>query len=136
MKHEIKLLRLALILFVLCCTSVTYAKISYDPILIISSYNPADRKTSQTISNFMEEFRELGGKRDIIIENMNCKSFSDVKTWKDTMLEILHKYEENEKPGLIILLGQEAFVSYISIEDSAVSDIPVRSEERRVGKEW
>ena len=49
------------------------------PILIICSYNPAAHQTSVTISDYMEEYNKLGGKRDIIIENMNCKSFSEAK---------------------------------------------------------
>ena len=48
-----------------------------NPILIICSYNPAAHQTSVTISDYMEEYGKLGGKRDIIIENMNCKSFSE-----------------------------------------------------------
>ena len=46
-----------------------------NPILIICSYNPAAHQTSVTISDYMEEYGKLGGQRDIIIENMNCKSF-------------------------------------------------------------
>ena len=48
------------------------------PILIICSYNPAAHQTSVTISDYMDEYSKLGGQRDIIIENMNCKSFSAV----------------------------------------------------------
>ena len=53
------------------------------PILIICSYNPAAHQTSVTISDYMEEYSKLGGKRDIIIENMNCKSFSEAPLWKN-----------------------------------------------------
>ena len=34
------------------------------PILIICSYNPAAHQTSVTISDYMEEYSKLGGKRD------------------------------------------------------------------------
>ena len=46
------------------------------PVLIISSYNPDARQTSGNISDFMEEYHRLGGKNVIVLENMNCKSFS------------------------------------------------------------
>ena len=39
-----------------------------NPILIICSYNPAAHQTSVTISDYMEGYTKLGGKRDIIIE--------------------------------------------------------------------
>ena len=57
------------------------------PILIICSYNPAAHQTSVTISDYMEEYSKLGGKRDIIIENMNCKSFSEAPLWSGMMTQ-------------------------------------------------
>lgn len=63
------------------------------PILIICSYNPAAHQTSVTISDYMEEYNKLGGKRDIIIENMNCKSFSEAPLWSGMMTQILSKYQ-------------------------------------------
>lgn len=65
-----------------------------NPILIICSYNPAAHQTSVTISDYMEEYGKLGGQRDIIIENMNCKSFSEAPLWSDMMTQILSKYQE------------------------------------------
>ena len=53
------------------------------PILIICSYNPAAHQTSVTISDYMDEYSKLGGQRDIVIENMNCKSFSEAPLWSD-----------------------------------------------------
>lgn len=47
------------------------------PILIISSYNPDTRNTTQNISEFMEEYKRLGGTAPVIIENMNCKSLPE-----------------------------------------------------------
>ena len=38
------------------------------PILIISSYNPDTRNTTQNISEFMEEYKRLGGTAPVIIE--------------------------------------------------------------------
>ena len=96
-----------------------------NPILIICSYNPAAHQTSVTISDYMEGYTKLGGKRDIIIENMNCKSFSESPKWKGMMQQILSRYKGNERPELIILLGQEAWAAYLSQEDSLVANIPV-----------
>ena len=41
------------------------------------------------------------------------------------MQQILSRYKGNERPELIILLGQEAWAAYLSQEDSLVANIPV-----------
>ena len=96
-----------------------------NPILIICSYNPAAHQTSVTISDYMEEYGKLGGQRDIIIENMNCKSFSEAPLWSDMMTQILSKYQGEKHPGQIILLGQEAWAAYLSQRDSMQTKVPV-----------
>ncbi len=103
---------------------VGYAAQDTRSILIICSYNPAAHQTSVTISDFMDEYTRCGGKYNIKIENMNCKSFSEAPQWKGMMQQILSKYTETQRPELIILLGQEAWASYLSQEDSLVAQIP------------
>lgn len=94
-------------------------------ILIISSYNPAAHQTSLTLSDFMDEYTRLGGKFSIEIENMNCKSFSEAPHWTSMMAAILAKYEGNQTPKLIILLGQEAWAAYLSQKDVDNRRVPV-----------
>lgn len=96
-----------------------------NPILIICSYNPAAQQTSVTVSDYMEEYGNLGGKRDIIIENMNCKSFSESPLWSGVMTQILSKYRGEKLPAQIILLGQEAWAAYLSQRDSVRVKVPV-----------
>ena len=95
------------------------------PVLIISSYNPDSRQTSHNISNFMEEFQRLGGTCGVELENMNCKSFSESPLWKTRMAGILSKYRDTKEPSLVILIGQEAWAAYLSLEDSVRGDVPV-----------
>ena len=114
-----------LILFISVLFSGAYANTDTKPILVICSYNPAAHQTSVTISDFMDEFSKSGGKCNIEIENMNCKSFSESPRWKGMMQQILSKYTGDKQPGLIILLGQEAWAAYLSQEDSVVSKTPV-----------
>lgn len=97
------------------------------PVLIISSYNPDARQASGNISDFMEEFQQLGGTNTIALENMNCKSFSESPWWTERMRALLTKYKGVERPSLIVLIGQEAWAAYLSLEDSMRSDIPVLS---------
>ncbi len=95
------------------------------PILIVCSYNPAAQRTAATISDFMDEYAKLGGTRDILIENMNCKSFSEASLWRGVMTQLLSKYQGEKEPGLIVLLGQEAWAAYFSLRDSIPGKIPV-----------
>lgn len=97
---------------------------SDNPILIISSYNPETYQTSQNISEFLEEYKSLGGTCPVIIENMNCKSFSESPLWKSQMKEMLDKYTGSKRPAVILLLGQEAWASYIS-QATHMRDIPL-----------
>lgn len=95
------------------------------PVLIISSYNPDASQTSGNISDFMEEFQRLGGKRGVALENLNCKSFSESPWWKKRITQLLSKYQDIKKPSLIVLIGQEAWAAYLSLEDSVRGDVPV-----------
>lgn len=108
------------------CRPLTgYAATGEKPILMICSYNPGAYPTSANVSDFMDEYDRLGGKRGVVIENMNCKSFSDFPRWKGVMKDILNKYRGDQEPALIILFGQEAWASYLSLNDSVTGEVPV-----------
>lgn len=96
-----------------------------NPILIISSYNPDTRNTTQNISEFMEEYKRLGGNLPVVIENMNCKSLPEAPLWKERMRKLMDKYRGESKPKLIMILGQEGWASYLSQDDSIIQDIPI-----------
>ena len=93
-------------------------------ILIISSYNYHSYTLSNTIQDLQNEYSLLGGKHNFSVESMNCKSFPDAIYWKDRMIKILEKYSNNT-PEMIILIGQEAWTSFISITDERLYSIPV-----------
>lgn len=95
------------------------------PILIISSYNPETSQTSSNISEFLDEYKLLGGVSPVIIENMNCKSFSESLRWEGQMHSILEKYQGSKAPNMIMLLGQEAWTSYLSQDDVFQRDVPI-----------
>lgn len=95
------------------------------PILIISSYNPDTRNTTQNISGFMEEYKRLGGTAPVIIENMNCKSLPEAPIWKYKMTALLKKYENQNTPQAIIILGQEGWSAYLSQDGNTLKDVPV-----------
>ncbi len=96
-----------------------------DYILIISSYNPETGQVAENLSTFLDEYKRLDGKLTVIIENMNCKSFSESILWRKQMQEILEKYDREKSPDLIIVLGQEAWSAYLSQSKILPSRIPV-----------
>lgn len=107
------------------CILPIFSMTGEHPVLIISSYNPDASQTSGNISDFMEEFQRLGGKRGVALENLNCKSFSESPWWKKRITQLLSKYQDIKKPSLIVLIGQEAWAAYLSLEDSVRGDVPV-----------
>ena len=112
-------------LWLLQSTEVLAVSKDKKPILIICSYNPAAHQTSVTISDYMDEYSKLGGQRDIVIENMNCKIFSEAPLWSAMMTQILAKYQGEKHPAQIILLGQEAWAAYLSQRDEMQVKVPV-----------
>lgn len=93
-------------------------------ILIVTSYNPETRSISDNLSAFMDEYRQRGGNHTTIIESMNCKNLSEAHLWKSRMASILNKYQDENKPALIILLGQEAWSAYISQDTEMAKKTP------------
>ena len=72
-----------------------------------------------------EDVYKRQGQRDIVIENMNCKSFSEAPLWSAMMTQILAKYQGEKHPAQIILLGQEAWAAYLSQRDEMQVKVPV-----------
>lgn len=120
---------LCLVLFAIgcCLTAEGHAAANEKPILMICSYNPGAHPTSANVSDFVDEYQRLGGERGVIIENMNCKSFLDFPRWRGVMKSILDKYRGGQEPALIVLFGQEAWASYLSLDDSVTGEVPAMS---------
>ncbi len=124
--HTRSILSLLIIVLGISYPSRISAGISdHRPILIVCSYNPAAHQTSIAISDYMEGYRKLGGKRDIVIENLNCKSFAEASRWSNALKQILSKYSEKTLPIQIILFGQEAWAAYLSVRDSIPVKVPI-----------
>jgi nitrogen-specific signal transduction histidine kinase len=73
----------------------------------------------------MDEYKHLGGTSSVIIENMNCKSLPEAPLWKKRMYKLLNKYTGDNQPKAVIILGQEAWASYLSQDKDMLQDIPV-----------
>jgi signal transduction histidine kinase/CheY-like chemotaxis protein len=124
LKNIICHIQILLALVCMVWTTPTQAE-EVHPILIISSYNPDTRNTTQNISEFMEEYKRLGGTAPVIIENMNCKSLPEAPLWKSKMNALLNKYKNENTPEVAIILGQEAWSSYLSQDEPVLKGIPI-----------
>ncbi len=126
MKHIYRTI-LPCVVALFCCLLPAFSITGEHPVLIISSYNPDAGRTSSNISDFMEEFQRLGGTNTVALESMNCKSFSEAPFWEKRMAGLLSKYQNDKSPALIVLIGQEAWAAYLSLEDSVRGNTPVVS---------
>ena len=126
MKHIYRTI-LPCVVALFCCLLPAFSITGEHPVLIIRSYNPDAGRTSSNISDFMEEFQRLGGTNTVALENMNCKSFSEAPFWEKRMAGLLSKYQNDKSPALIVLIGQEAWAAYLSLEDSVRGNTPVVS---------
>lgn len=126
MKHIYRTI-LPCVVALFCCLLPAFSITGEHAVLIISSYNPDAGRTSSNISDFMEEFQRLGGTNTVALENMNCKSFSEAPFWEKRMAGLLSKYQNDKSPALIVLIGQEAWAAYLSLEDSVRGNTPVVS---------
>lgn len=109
-------------------SNTIYAKQeSLKPILIISSYNPETSSTANNIAEFQRLCDSIGIRNQIHIENMNCKNLDEVSQWKERFRRYIKKYTINNKLNVaaIILLGQEAWSSFLSQDDEILDNIPI-----------
>ena len=83
-------------------------------ILIVSSYNPDTRRMSNFISAFEERIVAEAFPGEIYIESLECKNVDDAPQWIARLDKLLDRYEPK---GLraVVLLGQEAWASFVSL---------------------
>lgn len=102
-----------------------------ESILIISSYNPDTRRMASFITEFEQQILASGIPCDIYIETLESKGIADAALWMSLIDNMITRYE-NRSLRAIVLLGQEAWASFVSLgripEGSCVSAVsPVRT---------
>lgn len=119
------LLRLALLLVMQVCGAVAAFGSQYN-VLFVSAYNPAASSTASVVADFSAAMRERGVMCETSIESLGCDNFFGIEKWHERMRAILEplKTRGNEYDA-IVLLGQEAQATYLSLEISQVPDVPV-----------
>lgn len=95
-------------------------------VLIVASYALDNNYTAEMINGFYREIEDLGAKPQIRIETIQCTSLSDVSSWRERFDHIVEAYVNNGAiPDVMILIGQEAWCSYISSNSPAVHALTV-----------
>ena len=64
-----------------------------DEILIISSYNSDTKYNYETIKEFIELYKELGGTQTIVVENMNQTILTEQITWIELVDKFANKHQ-------------------------------------------
>lgn len=89
---------------------------SRDYILLITSYAHDSGDVTSFINDLDSATIDLGIDIDTKIESLGVLSLRNCKEWHTTMNSILSKHQTKELKG-IILLGQEAWATYLSMEN-------------------
>ena len=118
------ILRFFSLLFALAtCAALQAAQCN---VLILCSYTPESNNISRTVDTFEDELNLHGVKTNIIVESLGIDNFADVTTWKERMISILAHYRvPSKRPDIMLLLGQEALATYLSLDISDIPEIPV-----------
>ncbi len=122
MKHPIiHIIQFTLIIFACINATISEASEKEKRILIISSYNPETSSTSTLIDDFSNYIDNHSKGFNIIIESMNCKSLSEATAWPGRIHNIIKKHLNDDiAPSMILLLGQEAWTAYLSLNPADV----------------
>lgn len=95
-----------------------------DIYLIIASYNPDTKRMGNFIDSFEKETIKAGLHGRVLIEDLGCKDFGNESAfWVEDIKNLLHKYRGTKLKALI-LLGQEAWASFLD-SDVVLGDVPV-----------
>ncbi len=94
-------------------------------ILIITSYNPDMRSMQTNLDEFNDVFSQVKPNARVAIESLDCLYLKDANTWDDRLKSIMAKYSGAMRPDIILLLGQEAWSTYLSQDDPQIKSIPV-----------
>lgn len=92
-------------------------------ILVVASYNPDTRRMSGFISDFEQAIVQKKVPYVIVVEDMGCKGLSEAPQWQERMRDILDRYRKNKQLKAVVLLGQEAWASFLAQGDFP-DDIP------------
>lgn len=93
-------------------------------ILVVTSYNPDTRSTSNNLADFISVSRDRDPSAYIAVESINSLHLDEAPKWKTRMSDILAKYSGDITPDLVVLLGQEAWSAFLSQDNDTIKRLP------------
>lgn len=91
--------------------------------LIVTSFQVELNKYQQNLNDFYNEVNKEHPDLVYVVENMNCRSLDEFNEWHGRIKGIVNKYSA-EKPQFVLLLGNEALSSYLSLDNDFVQTVP------------
>lgn len=126
MKIKSSYLKLAVSLVLIMLAGVPLSAMNKDgqmrKILCISSFSPDNHDVQEEVLSFVHD----AGRDDTsfmpVLELMDCRSLNSVSKWQQTMSDILKR---NPNPDVIVLLGNEAAITFFSMPEEKYREIPL-----------
>lgn len=91
-------------------------------ILFISSYNSDSHYVLEKINTFKNTYKNNNGKCNLVISSLNCLTLNEADEWMNRMRTIIKKHRY---PKLIVLLGPEAVITFLSLKGNYLKKIPI-----------
>lgn len=128
MKYMLKIMNFYAKLIVCCFCILTFLDSNAEQknsgtILVLSSYNPDTQRVFGFISEFEKQIIGRDVPYNIYVENLECRGVNDAPLWIKRVQILLERYEQNNLKA-VVLLGQEAWASFMSM-DSYPTKIPI-----------
>lgn len=92
-------------------------------VLIITSFQVELDKYQVNLNEFYDEIHREHPQLEYTVENMNCRSLSELNQWPDRIGGIIAKHD-NDRPLFVLLLGNEALASYLSLDNDFTRTVP------------
>lgn len=118
------LINLIILLFYINSPAWSYdsGAVKKNKIVFVSSYNSDTKHIHDHISSFVDSYIHLNGSCIPAIEQLKCTTYDEKGMWVSQMKEIVDKHNDIE---LIVLMGPEAWASYLSLTGERYKKIPV-----------
>lgn len=110
------------LLLILLSTIVVRAQ-KDDFVLIVTSFQIELNNYQTNISEFCTELNRKNPGMRYVVENMNCRSLSEMNEWRGRMAGFVAKYDD-DRPDCVLLLGNEAWAAYLSLDNDFTRSVP------------
>lgn len=95
-------------------------------VLAISSFGPLYRWSNNILESINNNLTRLSrGKTEISIEHLSVEDFRNPNVWLHRFNDIIDEHIRNDKPDLLVLVADEAWMCYRASDNENIKDLPV-----------